>query len=110
MSTTSNILNGAVTIGLGAYIIDVAYNGNTKNLGELLKEETGYIDFIVALFILGAIQNYGPANKINSLLITITVIGLFLKVGGQSNIMSAISDFSSGNASIVDTIKKLGGA
>ena len=109
MSATKDLFNGAVIIGTGAYLIDVAYQGKILDLGKALKEETGYIDFVVSLFILGLIQSYGPLSKVSGALMIITLTGLSIKVGNNSNLLGSIQKFASGEATIVETFKTLSG-
>lgn len=107
MSGTDNLINGGSALGIGGYLCAVVWQGNVQELGTLLKNETGYIDFVVALFVLGAIQKWGPASKISSALTAITLIGLAIKVGNNTNFNSAITKFGQGQLSIMELIKEL---
>lgn len=109
MSAINSLLNGGSAIGLGGYLVGVTYKGNVKELGGLLYEETGYIDFVAALFILGSIQKYGPTSKVANILIAITLVGLAIKVGNNNTLLTAITDFASGNKTIVETFKSITG-
>ena len=109
MSASSDLLNGAAAVGVGAYVVTVVYKGNTHELGTLLKSEKGYIDFVLALFILGAIQKYGSAGKISSALTAITLIALAVKTIGKTGVSDAITKFGRGEAGILETAKGIFG-
>lgn len=107
MSASSDLLNGAATVGAGAYLVTVVYKGNTHELFTLLKSEKGYIDFVIALFILGAIQKYGPTSKLSSTLTAITLIALAVKTMGKTGVSDAITKFGRGEAGILETAKSI---
>lgn len=109
MSASKDLLNGVFTIGTGAYLVGVAYNGNLSKLIDTLKEEEGYLDFVVALFLLGAIQNYEPTNKLSNILLFMAGFGLFIRLNNNFSLSGALKDFANGRASLIDTVKKIGG-
>lgn len=107
VEATNKLLGGVSAIAIGAYLIAVVFKGNTQELLALIKGETGYIDFVVALFILGAISHYGPTSKISSILIAATLIGLVIRVGGHMNFLPAITKFANGEAGILETLRTI---
>ena len=109
MSASSDLLNGGAAIGAGAYVVTVVYKGNTHEFFTLLKSEKGYIDFVIALFILGAIQKYGSAGKISGTLTAITLIALAVKTIGNTGVSSAVTKFGRGEAGILETVKSIFG-
>lgn len=106
MAAITGLVNGGAALGVGAYIVTVAYKGNVKELGNLLYEETGYLDFVATLFILGAIQKYAPSKLGNILLVTgLMALALkTLKNNDQlgSKLVKITNDFVNGKASLHD--------
>lgn len=107
METTNKLLGGVSAVAIGAYLVAVVIQGNAQELLNLLKNETGYVDFVIALFVLGVISHYGPASKISGVLIAATLIGLVIRVGGHVNFLPAITRFANGQAGILETLKTI---
>lgn len=111
MTGVQNLANGGSALAIGTYLVVVGLNGNAMKLVDLLKGEAGYVDFVVALFILGAIQKYGPAGKISAMLTGIALLGFLVKTmngNGQITVRvkSAINDFANGKVGIVGGIRE----
>ena len=107
MSATSKLLGTVSGVALGGYLIAVTYNGNLPTLWETLKKEKGYLEFIVALFILGAINEFGPTSKISIAVSGIGITAVILKAASNSEVTSKISAFANGQASMLDVFKSL---
>jgi hypothetical protein len=108
MTTSIDKVLGAVTgVGVGLYIIQVVAKGNTKNLYELVKDETGYLEFLIALYVLYLLHKFGPTSKITDALIVMAVIAVLIKAATHSNLSSALSDFAAGRKSMFQTLSEI---
>ncbi len=104
MEQLSGALSGAA---IGIYIFAVVWHGNTQKLIEYLKGEEGYVEFIVALLILGFVNKYGPTSKITKAITAFATIAVIVRLGEKAGINSKLADFASGRASGLDTIKSI---
>lgn len=109
MNDLNKVIGGILGVGLGLYTLKVVFSGNTDALGNLLKDETGYLEFLVALYALYLLHKYGPEHKIIDLIITMAVLAIIFKTINRnttlvSNTHAALSKFGSGNATILETI------
>lgn len=87
------LVSGVAGIAVGAYLTAVVFSGNTKELGSLLKEDKNYLYFLGSLFVIGAIQKYGPASKINNALVTMAVIAALFQFNKQFDFMALSQKF-----------------
>jgi hypothetical protein len=99
------IVGASAGIGLAAYIIAVALQGNLSKLFDLLKTEEPYLEFAVAIVIVWALMKYGPTSEVTDLLVVGAVAAVALKVAGRLNIGTAIDGFASGKTGILQTIE-----
>jgi hypothetical protein len=93
--------------GIGIYFVAVVWHGNVSKLGHMLMGEEGYLEFLVALMLLGLVNKYGPQGKITSAITTMAIIAVMVKIGANTNLNQALAKFSTGQASALDTIKEL---
>lgn len=63
------VIDGVAAIAVGVYLVVVFYNGNIKQLGSELKKESGFLEFLVAAFIV---------YKLLQIQMTRPIIGLFV--------------------------------
>jgi hypothetical protein len=106
-ATIEELLGSLSGAAIGAYAFSVVWHGNTKTLGTYLMQEEGYVEFIVALLILGAVDRWGPTGKVASAITTMTIIAILVKIGMNSNLNQNLAKFASGQTSALDTIKAL---
>lgn len=102
-----NLLGSLSGAAIGAYCFSVVYHGNTKALGHLLINEEGYVEFIIALMLLGLVNKYGPAGKLTSAITTMVIIGVLVKMGANTNLNQTLAKFAAGQATILETLKSL---
>ena len=107
MDSLENLVGAMAGAGIGAYFLAVLWHGNVRQLGHMLLNEEGYIEFIVALLILGAVNKYGPQGKITSAITTMAIIGVLVKIGMNTNLNQTLAKFASGQATALDTVKSL---
>lgn len=92
---------------MGGYLVAVAWQQNLGQLWELLKQETGYLDFVIALVVLGALHKYGPTNKIADALIVMVIVGVLLRLARTVNITDITRRFANGELGIVGLVRTL---
>lgn len=97
-------LSGAA---IGAYCFSVVFHGNIKTLGHYLVEEEGYVEFIVALLLLGLVNKYGPAGKLTSAITSMAIIAVLVKLAANTNLNQTLAKFAAGQATALDTLKNL---
>lgn len=110
MDDTDRLIGAAAGIGIATFIFAVVWQGNTKELGAMLFKEEGYIEFLVALFLLGLLMKYGPTSKITDLFVVMAVLAVLFKVASNVNFGTTLSDFASGKTNMLNTVKALFGA
>lgn len=94
-------------VGLGVYLFAVVWHGNTKTFGHMIMQEEGYVEFVIALLLLGLVNKYGPSSKITNAITTMAIIAVLVKVGANTNINQTLANFASGQTSALDTLKSL---
>lgn len=104
---TNQLLASASGIAVGAYLFAVVWNGNTAKLGELLKGEEGYAEFILALIILGAVSKYGPEHKLFAIITIGALFAAALKFFSNVTLPTTLAQFASGRITALDAIKSL---
>lgn len=98
-------LDSICLIMLGFYGLTVFRNGNVMPLVDALKEETGYLEFLISL----AIIKWAVDNDFTGLaapIATLAVLSVVLKLSGRFNLTSALSDFATGRAGLFETLGK----
>lgn len=93
--------------GIGVYLFAVVWHKNTVQLGRYLKKEEGYIEFIVALLILGAINKYAPSSKIAKTLTAFAILAALISIAEKNNLSAKLGEFASGRVSGLDTLKDI---
>ena len=106
-TTTGNLLGTVSGLAIASYVFAVVWQGNTKELGALLYTEEGYIEFIVALFVIGLLMKYGPTSPITDILVVGAVIGVLLRISSKVDLPSILQDFASGKVSGLTTIQTI---
>lgn len=104
MEQLAGSLSGAA---IGAYLFAVVWNGNIDVLGEYLKDEEGYVEFIVALFVLGLVNKYAPTSKITKAITAFAMIAVIIRLSEKAGLNSKLADFATGKVSGFETIKSI---
>lgn len=105
--TIESLLGSLSGAAIGAYAFSVVWHGNTKTLGHMLMQEEGYVEFVIALLLLGLVNKYGPAGKVASAITSMAIIAVLIKLGMNTNLNQTLANFASGQASALDTVKAL---
>lgn len=106
MGALDKTVAGFVAILAGAYLGAVVWNGNASKLGDELKKEFAFVEFITAVYLLSLVVNYGPkpARQLVSLAV---FTSLFIAMGKMDN--SALSEFGQGNIGLFQMLKRATG-
>ena len=107
MDSIDSLAGTLAGVGIGAYLFAVVWNGNTSTLGSYLKDEEGYLEFVVALLLLGLVNKYGPQGRVTSAITSMAIIAVLVKMGANTNLNQTLARFASGQASGLDTLKSL---
>jgi len=102
----SSSFNGVSAVVVGAYLAAVFVNGNSQALVKQLAGDTGYLEFLVACFIVKWIIDNDVTGVAWPLLV-IAILAAGMKLVGRLNVMDAIDAFSSGKAGLFETVKTL---
>ena len=98
--------NGVIAIVVGVYLFMVIKNGNTTNLLDELKTETGYAEFLVAAMILSAGIQY-DSTGIGKPLVVLGLTGMGLSLAGRLNFANATKAYGSGQISLFGAVKEI---
>lgn len=105
-SFLDNLPSGVSAIVIAGYIGAVIYQGNLKALELELLKERGYLEFVIALFIVHSLMNYAPTGDITNLLLWGSLIALALKTVTAIN-QGALGDFVTGKIGMFDLLKSI---
>lgn len=80
----------------GLYVLMVVYQGNTNNLFTLLKSDTGYIVWIVAIGVFWVIWDMAPnSREVVDLFGVMVLIALFMNALKNPNFLNQFSELKS---------------
>lgn len=112
MSTIKQVGNGVSGIVIGGYIAAVIYqslpngiqttsgalgpNSNVTKLFGLLKDDFGYLEFLVASVVIAALFNVKPLRPIVGAFVIIVILGMLMSKGPGSSILSYLNAFGTG--------------
>ena len=107
---TSDLMSGAIAVGIGVYIAAVVINGNIVDLGGALASESGYLEFLIALFVLSLLASFGPTSEITQALIVLALIGLAFRLATNTpKVLTALQNFGSGQTDLFGTFTAIVG-
>lgn len=106
-TSLSDVLGAGSGLAIAAYLVAVTINGNISALGTLLKQEEGYLEFLVAIIIIWALNKWGPTNQVTDLLTMGVIVGLVLRIAGKINLGSIVQNFASGQATMLQTAQAI---
>jgi predicted membrane channel-forming protein YqfA (hemolysin III family) len=102
------MLDGISFLVVGSYLTVVLYQGNAKPLFVLLKGDIQFVEFAVALALLGVVYKSPALHPIGKSLIFAAFVLLGFRVlKSQSGLVSAVSDVSTGKSDAITALKKL---
>lgn len=98
-----------VAAAIAAYVIRVGVAGNGKELMHLLSEEVGYLEFIVACYLLYLLHEQGgiAGDITNQLLWTAAIAALIKVVTSNSNVIVELENFGAQKQSLLTTLKHI---
>lgn len=106
-SSLSDVVGGVSGLAIAAYIVAVALNGNLSTLLTQLKGEEGYIEFLIAIIAIWALNKWGPTNQITDLLTVGVIVGLVLRISSRINLIGITQNFASGQANMLQTAQAI---
>lgn len=102
------MLDGISFLIVGGYLAVVLYQGNAKPLYVLLKGDVQFIEFALALALLGVVYKSPSLHPIGKSLIFAAFVALGFRVlKSQTGLVAAISDVSTGKTDAISALKKL---
>ena len=105
---SADLLNGGIAIGIGVYLAAVLIQGNLSDLWTDLSGELGYVEFLVALFIISLLASFGPTSQITDMLIVLALIGFAFRIATNSpKVISALQNFGNGQTDLFGTFKAI---
>jgi hypothetical protein len=105
-----DLMSGALAVGVGVYLAAVLINGNLSDLGSSLMHESGYLEFLIALFVLSLLASFGPTSEITQVLIVIALIGLAFRLATNTpKVLTALQNFGAGQTDLFGTFSAIVG-
>ena len=93
------VMDGAAAIAIGVYLVIVIYRGNVIPFLNELKKEVGFLEFIVAVYILYRLVKIPTAGPIIGALAAGAILAAVLKASQNFN-STAFTQFANGQISI----------
>jgi hypothetical protein len=98
------VAGGAVGVLAGVYLIAVARAGHSKDLFALLKEETGYLELLAAMYALWLLHEKTERGGIVDQLIMVALIAAAVKLASNTgNIVPELEKFGNGEQGLFTT-------
>jgi len=104
---TNNLIATVIGASFGIYLGAVVWNNNVNTLGAMLIKEGGYLEFLIAIALLMVIHTYLPGNPVTDLITAIAVVAVLIKAAGNTNISTALTNFSNGQATMLQTVEAI---
>lgn len=108
MKDFESAMDGLAAVALAVYLVTVMARGNGKAFIAQISKETGFVEFIVALWILSLILQIPEVKPMAGPLATMAVIILAMKIMQGADV-SAFSDFAAGRAGLFQTVSRVFG-
>jgi Kef-type K+ transport system membrane component KefB len=99
-------MDGAASIALAIYLIAVVYRGNLFPFLNELKKEIGFLEFVVAIYIIYRLMKIPSLSGIVGMFVVGAVLAALLR-GSQNFSASDFNDFATGKISIFSLALKL---
>lgn len=93
MSANASLVeyDGITGIAIAVMLLVIVFQGNGFKLVEALKGETGFLKWVLALFILSYLSNSGVFGEAGTAMLTGVYILLLMKIAQNQQIMGSIS-------------------
>ncbi len=92
-------MDGFASIALAVYLVIVFYRGNIFPMLNELKKETGYLEFLIAIYLVYLLLKIQATRPIVALLVTGAVMVMLIKMS-QNFSASKFSDFQAGRINL----------
>lgn len=106
MNNPSAFTNGIASVALGGYLAAVVYQGNTRELFTLVREELPFVEWMIAFLILYWFARTESTSDIGKPLITISFIALALIAFQRAprNIFQRLKEYGDGDISLYELL------
>lgn len=105
----ASLVNGVASVVLGVYLAFVVYRGNVTQLGKALYQDgTGWLEFLIALYLLSVLYNNPRTREITGGLVGLAIVALLFRLITNTD-TSAFSQFQSGQLSLFQFVGRLAG-
>lgn len=91
MDDFDGAIDGVASIGIGVYLVMVFFHGNIIELFKELKQETGFLEFLIAALILYKLLSFQMTKPIIGLLIIGAILVVLIKAvdgGGKTDLFT----------------------
>lgn len=102
-------MDGFAAVALSVYLIIVFYRGNLFPLLNELKKETGYLEFVVAIYIIYLLLKIEATRPIVYLFVVGAVTVMLLKMSRNFD-LNAFRDFQAGKINLFQLLSGALGA
>lgn len=99
----TDIVDRLLAVLLGLYFMAVFFQGNAGKLGNEVKSEKRYLEFLVAIFIIYYAVKYDKSGIVAPLIV-LGGLGMALKFGGFLGSNELSSKFANGQIGLFDYI------
>ena len=105
MNGFEETMDGLAAVALASYLAAVVLKGNTNGFLKLALQETGFLEFLIAIFLLYQLGQVQALKPFTGPLITAAgVILIFRLISGAD--MSAFNDFSAGKIGLFELVSR----
>lgn len=101
-----SMLDGVSALVLAAYLGGVLFNGNITPMINDLMKEYGYLELLVAFYIVKEAMNFGPTSEVVKLLVIVGVGASIIKLAGIID-QTKFSDFYNGKIGLFELINSI---
>jgi hypothetical protein len=103
----SDVLGAGSGLAIAAYLALVTLNGNIAPLLTQLKQEEGYLEFLIAIILIWALNKWGPTNKVTDLLTVGVILGLVFRISSKIDLVGITKNFANGQATMQQTAQAI---
>ena len=105
-----NVATGITGIIGGVYLIRVAAAGNAKELLKLLKDETGFIQVIIALYLIWLLhKNRSTSEFTDQLVMAAAIAALLQAASSKGNLLEELVKFGKGDQNMLEAAQHIFG-
>ncbi len=105
-SDFDEVMDGAASIALAVYLVAVVYRGNLFPFLNELKKEMGFVEFVVAIYIIYRLMQIPSISPIVGMFVVGAILAALLRAS-QNFDANLFSQYAAGNISLFDLALKL---